>query len=176
MLVGQVDISVDHPGGASAVDEPPFLLASGLWPRLSLSLCLFISALSSLFFFPFLHTSLMLELSSLLGLLGPLLFYHPHRQCHGSRAGCHWVGSHWGCRRVPHLGFNTLQLNFDNIFEFVLWVKPDEQQKDVLGTWPLILSATCPPLPLWEGFSSPAPWPFSLAPSVLSALPLNPTH
>lgn len=38
MLVGQVDISVDHPGGASAVDEPPFLLASGLWPCLSLSL------------------------------------------------------------------------------------------------------------------------------------------
>lgn len=35
------------------------------------------------------HTSLMLELSSLLGPLGPLLFYHPHRQCHGSRAGCH---------------------------------------------------------------------------------------
>lgn len=73
MLVGQVDISVDRPGGASAVDEPPFLLASGLWPRLSLSLCLFISALSSLFFF--LSCIPLLCWSSLVFLVLWVLFY-----------------------------------------------------------------------------------------------------
>lgn len=61
MLVGQVNISVDLPGEASAVDDPPLFLASGptSLSLLHVRLCLVFSLVS------FLPTSLMLRLPSL---------------------------------------------------------------------------------------------------------------